>query len=167
MSNEQAKRGPGHRIDPADFDAHEGTAPHLDLEPEAQVIQRLSRGPTNRRKQRKDPDKHPRNITAVLSRGLQFVMCCHPNAVTFLYGRPARVNQAEAEYLAQQCDAVTFDDPETGGRVKKYFGKFTFKGADGQPIDFPVPEDRHLGDAHLSDVDRAMIARRNRGRRAA
>ncbi len=167
MPNEQPKRGPGHRIDPQDFDATEGTAPYLDPEPDKQFFERLGRGPTHRRLLRKDPDKHPRDISATLERGLQFVMCCHPNAVTFLYGRPVRVNRAEAEHLARQVDAITFADPETGGRVKRFLSKFEFKDADGNALDFEVPEDQDLGDAHLSDVDRAMIARRNRGRRVA
>ena len=115
--------------------------------------------------QRKDPGKHPRNVTATLERGLQYVMSLHPRALVFLFGRPAKVNAEEAAYLARQCDALTFDDPETGNRTKRYVAKFQFQDADGNDLEYPVPDDVDLGDAHLSDVERAMIARRNRGRR--
>ena len=166
MTQEQPNREPGHRTDAEHFDAHEGAAPHLDPETEKQFLDRLARGATNRRMQRKDPGRFPRNITAVLERGLQYVLSCHPHPVTFLYGQPVKVNRPEAEYLARQCDAITFADPETSSRTKRFLGKFAFKGEDGNPIDFPVPQDQHLGDGHLTPVERAMIARRNRGRRA-
>lgn len=102
----------------------------------------------------------PKPFTAILRRGLSYVLSYDDGSLTFERGKPVAVDASEVEHLRGAYDAYTLHDP-IKGCYERRVSKFEFFDAANKPLAARTWPDRPVGEDASADAFAAAQAERD------